>query len=93
MKQDVPLVESVFVETSKRICSQPTTNATDAGAYLESLLLIVRNSELTNVLRNMPDTLTGCCGSIELSLSNSGMDRQAEGLRTIVQLLIGNTHV
>jgi hypothetical protein len=93
MKQDVTLVEAVFVETSKRICKESTANSTDAAAYLESLLLIVRSSELACVLRNMPDKLTECCESVKSALANSSMDRQAESLLTVVQLLIGNIHV
>jgi hypothetical protein len=92
MKQDVPLTESIFNETSKRICNQSTTDTTDAAAYLEALLLIVRNSELACVLRNIPDTLTERCESIKSALANSSLDRQAESLRTVVQLLIGNMH-
>lgn len=92
MKNDARLVESIFAESSNRICDQSTTDTTDAAAHLEALLLIVRNSEVACVLRKIPDTLTECCESIKSAMANGSMDRQAESLRTVVQLLIGHMH-
>lgn len=92
MKNDPQLVESIFAESTNRICDQSTTDTMDAAAHLEALLLIVRQPELACVLRKIPNTLSECCETIKSALANGSMDRQAESLRTAVQLLIGNMH-
>ena len=92
MKNDPRLVESIFVESSNRICDQSRTEKMEAAAHLEALLFIVNKSELACVLRKIPNTLTECCESIKSALANGSMDRHAESLRTVVQLLIGHKH-
>jgi hypothetical protein len=90
MKTDVMLTESIFEQGSSRICDQNTPVTSEASAYIEALLSIVRNIELAVVLRKIPNALAKCCESVESAVAGNGnLERQAVTLRTVVELLVG----
>ena len=90
MKTDLRLVESIFEQASSRICDQDIPAASEASAYIEGLLSIVRNARIAVVLRGIPHTLATFCESVESAVTgNSNLERQASTLRTAVELLVG----
>lgn len=94
MKADARLVKLVLDLASARF-SEPDTTATTQvfAAYIEGLLSIVRNPELSPVLREVPDSLIKCCEASEAAIAgNSGLERQAGSLQSAAELLVGYTH-